>query len=106
MGRHDAWRTFVFGLLARRLSRVIQVIEEVAFHRMDARIAGYLLHRLPEGADVLATTHETIASDLGSSREVVSRLLKEFEHEGLVDLGRGRIRVLAPDGLRAVSRKD
>ncbi len=91
---YSPWQHYVFQLLSRRLESVIEVIEEVAFRRMDARLADYLLERAAQGgSDALNATHEMIAADLGSSREVVSRLLKDFEREGLVLLGRGRIQL-------------
>jgi len=94
MRDHPAWRQFVFELIARRLASVIATVDEVAFQRLDARLAVYLLHQLQrtEG-DTLSTTHEDIASELGSARAVISRKLKSFEHRGLVALGRGQITV-------------
>lgn len=95
---HEAWRGFAFDLLARRLADVIETVEEVAFRRLDARVAAHLLQR---GVRVVPTTHEAVATELGSSREVVSRVLKELERQGLVTLTRGAIQVDDPAGLRA-----
>lgn len=94
---HAAWRTYVFDLLATRLAAVMETVEEVAFRRVDARLAAYLL----EEGDEVSRTHETIAFDLGTSREVVSRILKEFENEGFVTLSRAVVRTLDPVALRA-----
>ncbi len=88
------WQTYVFGLLSNRLAQVMEVVHEVAFLKMDARLAGYLLHRADQ--DIVAATHETIALELGTSREVVSRLLKALEHEGAVRLTRGVIHIQDP----------
>jgi CRP/FNR family transcriptional regulator len=93
------WRGFIFGLVALRLAGVISVVEEVAFRRMDRRVAEYLARGLPSTV-VIATTHQQMAYDLGTSREVVTRILKELEQRGLVAVARGRIEVLDPAGLR------
>jgi len=101
MHDHPAWRQFVFQLIARRLVTVIETVDEVTFQRLDARLAAHLLDQLQTAkGDALHVTHETIASELGSSREVISRQLKMLEQEGLVTLGRGVITVHDPAGLR------
>lgn len=96
------WRAYVFGLVARRLADVIDVVEGVAFRRMDRRLADYLLRTMGPEQAVIAT-HQQIAFDLGSSREVVSRLLKDFEQSGLVAIARGRVHLLDPPRLRVVA---
>ena len=94
VSQHDPWRQYVFDLLANRLHTIIAVLEEVVFRRLDARLVTYLLDQATSQAGKrIRTTHEAIASDLGSSREVVSRLLKEFEHEGILHLERGNISI-------------
>ncbi|WP_457652765.1 Crp/Fnr family transcriptional regulator [Rhodocaloribacter sp.] len=99
LDEHDAWRQYVFDLLWQRLADVITVVEAVTFRRMDARIATYLVEAASGGTDV-RTTHEAIADELGTAREVVSRNLKEFEREGLLKLSRGTIHLTNPEGLR------
>ncbi|NEQ72837.1 MAG: Crp/Fnr family transcriptional regulator [Okeania sp. SIO2C9] len=90
--RHNTiWQEYIFGLLSQRLANVIEIIEEVAFHRMDSRIASYLLHNVNSQIKNLQITHEAIAQELGSSREVVSRILKTFERQKLLSLSRGKI---------------
>ncbi|HNH27211.1 MAG TPA: Crp/Fnr family transcriptional regulator, partial [Anaerolineales bacterium] len=91
--RYDLWRDFVFDLLSQRLSTVMAVVDEVVFHRMDRRVANLLLKRGKE-ENPIHITHQEIASDLGSSREVISRLLEDFISEGSVRSGRGIIEVL------------
>ena len=93
MHEYRDWRQYIFELIARRLGNVIELVEEVAFQRMDTRLAAYL-HERSEQAEVIRKTHEGIATDLGTSREVVSRLLKELEQQGLVVLARGEVRIL------------
>jgi len=72
----------------------------VAFQRLDQRLATLLLARGP----VLAQTHQQLADELGTVREIVTRLLRRFERDGLLRLGRERIELLDPEGLRSVSR--
>jgi hypothetical protein len=74
-------------------------VVHVAFQRLDQRLAGLLLGRAP----VLHITHQQLADELGSVREIVSRLLKGFAEQGLVTLGRERIEVCDAAGLRRVA---
>lgn len=90
--KYDQMRGFIFSVLARRLTDVMTLVEEVAFQRMDERLIEYIVEKSEEGA--LRTTHQKIASDLGTSREVVSRLLKDFERQGRVSLSRNLIKLL------------
>lgn len=76
--------------------------EELAFRRLDHRLAAVLVDRAREGE--INATHHDLAAELGSAREVVSRALKTFEQQGLVSLGRGIIRVTAPERLRQIAR--
>ncbi|MDY7019905.1 MAG: Crp/Fnr family transcriptional regulator [Cyanobacteriota bacterium] len=85
------WQAYIFGLLSQRLANVIEIIEEVAFRRMDSRIASYLLNNVSNQSHTVRITHEAIAQELGSSREVVSRILKTFEKQKILSLLRGKI---------------
>lgn len=90
VNQYDVWSEFLWGMLSSRFAEVISLVEEVAFQRVDKRTAEYLLHLA--GADgKIKKTHQDIAADIGSSREVISRILKEFEHKGLITLSRGEI---------------
>jgi len=100
MSESKPWSAFIFGLIAKRLVEVISVLEDVAFHRMDERIAAYLIAIAAQGTTVNITHHE-IASDLGSTREVVSRILKDFESKALVEGVRGKLTILDLPGLQA-----
>ena len=102
--RHEAWRAYLFDLLTRRLASVIDLVEAVAFRHMDTRLADYLI-KTTSSTETLEKTHEAVAADLGTSREVVSRLLKDFEQDGLVALSRGVIRVRDKDGLARIDKK-
>ncbi len=97
--RYDPWRDFVFELLSQRLSTVMALVEEIAFRRMDTRLAGFLAERgLRTG--VVALTHQEIAAELGSSREVISRLLEDLSEAGVVRSTRGKIDILDARALR------
>jgi CRP/FNR family transcriptional regulator, anaerobic regulatory protein len=90
---YDAWRGFVFDLLSQRLSSVMAIVDEVAFRRMDARVASLLVER-SRVENPIHITHQEIAAELGSSREVISRLLEDFSSERLIKLMRGTIEIL------------
>ena len=96
--RYDLWRDFVFDLLSQRLSTLMTIVDEVAFRRMDTRLASFLLTR-SRVQNPIRITHQEIASELGSSREVISRLLEDLSARGLVRSARGEIEVLDADGL-------
>ena len=96
--RFDPWREFVFDLLSQRLSTLMAVVDEVAFRRMDARLASFLLAR-SRIQNPICITHAEIASELGSSREVISRLIEDLSTRGIVRLARGEIEVLDLEGL-------
>ncbi|NOH03197.1 MAG: Crp/Fnr family transcriptional regulator [Chloroflexi bacterium] len=100
--RYDVWRGFVFDLLSQRLSTVMAIVDEIAFQRMDRRVAALLLKRAGIQNPV-RITHQEIAAELGSSREVISRLLEDFASEGIVRSGRGAVEVLDFDGLKSRS---
>ncbi|MCB0036347.1 MAG: Crp/Fnr family transcriptional regulator [Anaerolineales bacterium] len=92
INQYDVWRNYVFGLLSYRLAGVIATIEEVAFRRVDVRIAEFLL-KTADARGHLTITHQEIASELGTAREVVSRILKDFEREGVITLARGAVTI-------------
>jgi CRP/FNR family transcriptional regulator len=102
VSRYDAWREFVFDLLSQRLSSVMAIVDEIAFRRMDARVASLLLNR-SRVQNPLHITHQEIAAELGSSREVVSRLLEDFAAHGMIRLDRGEVEVLDAEELEARS---
>ncbi|AWB08664.1 Crp/Fnr family transcriptional regulator (plasmid) [Azospirillum humicireducens] len=103
VARSAAFRDFVFASFGNRLTGMMMLIEEVAFGRVDLRLARFLADRR-DGAGGLDITHQTLAVELGTVREVVSRQLKEFERRGFVALSRGRIQVLDAAALLDLSR--
>lgn len=96
VAEHAPFREMAFKLFADRLTGLMQLVEEVAFRKLDQRLAAWLLERGP----LITASHQKVADELGSVREIASRLLKQFEEEGSVRLGRERIEVLDPAPLR------
>lgn len=102
MSRFPAWQEYLFGLVSERLAEVIAVVEEIAFRRVDHRLAAYLLKRAESnGNRAIKVTHQEIASDLGTSREVISRILKDFESRQMINANRGSIDLLDTRALRS-----
>ncbi|WP_439535348.1 Crp/Fnr family transcriptional regulator [Methyloversatilis sp.] len=93
------FRRFVFGLFSERVADLMQLVEAIAFHRLDQRLASLLLGH----GKTLHTTHQQLADELGSVREIVTRLLKSFADQGLVSLGRNQIDILDAAGLRGIA---
>jgi CRP/FNR family transcriptional regulator len=93
IAEHESIRRFVFQMFTSRLTEVMSLVEEVAFRRMDQRLARRLLDLLLENTSrgTVEVTHAELAADLGTAREVVSRLLKELERRGAIGLSRGKI---------------
>jgi CRP/FNR family transcriptional regulator, anaerobic regulatory protein len=89
----EVFRRFVLSNYGDLISDLIVLVDEVAFHRLEARLARLLVEAAQKGA-AITSTHQQLAAGLGSAREVVSRHLKEFERNGWVQLGRGQIEVL------------
>ena len=97
---HAPFRDFVFHLFAERIGELMQLVEEVAFARLDQRLAKLLLARQETTLNV---THQQLADELGSVREIVSRLLKGFAAQGLVSLGREQLTLLDRPGLQKLA---
>jgi CRP/FNR family transcriptional regulator, anaerobic regulatory protein len=97
----EAFRRFVFDMYGARLAEVMELIDEVAFRKLDARLARLLVQRGP----VLEATHQNLADELGSVRVFVSRLLRSFEERGWVALARERISVVDAKALLEFSRQ-
>lgn len=97
---HAPFRDFVFHLFAERIAELMQLVEEVAFTRLDQRLARLIV---AQDRAVLNVTHQQLADELGSVREIVSRLLKGFAEQGLVALGREQLTVTDRAGLLKVA---
>ncbi len=96
-----AFRNEVLGLFAERMADLTSLIDAVAFHKLDRRLAAALLGH----GQQLAVTHQTLANELGTVREMVTRLLRRFEREGWVTLGREQIQIVNSTALRDFSHR-
>lgn len=92
MAASAAFRASIMASYGRRLNDLMLLVEEVAFRRMDQRLEEWLSARASQGQ--ISVTHQEIAEELGTAREVISRLLKEMERQGRVSLSRGHVRCL------------
>jgi len=93
------FRQFVFSTYSQRITELMHVIEDVAFHRIDVRLADKLL-ALSGGDQKIKITHQELSKELGSAREVVSRQLSEFQRRQWISQSRGAIELLDIDSLR------
>lgn len=96
LGRHDAFREYVFHLFSDRLTDLMHLVSAVAFQKLDQRLAALLIAK----PSPLYTTHQALADELGSAREMVSRLLKGFAEQGWVRLAREQIEVIDARALK------
>jgi len=93
-------------LMASRFSEVMWLMEQIMWKSMDKRAAAFLLEESAiEGSSSLNITHETIANHLGTHREVITRMLRYFQTEGMVKLTRGTVEITDEKALRALSNK-
>src|SRR6185436_18738131 len=95
-----AFRAFVFKAASRRMGHLLALFDDVAFRRVDQRLASRLLL----GPEPIAATHQMLADELGTSREVVSRILETFQQSGMIKLGRKRIEIVDRNALDRLHR--
>lgn len=97
MQRYPSWKSFVMTTIRNRFQELLNAIDQIAFHKLDQRLLSYLREKaaVTENSE-LHISHEQIAMELASSREVISRLLKKMENEKMVVLGRNMIRIIQP----------
>jgi CRP/FNR family transcriptional regulator len=96
---HEPFRNYIFSLFAERIGELMQLVEAVAFQKLDQRLAALLLGK----GRLIQVTHQALADELGSVREIVSRLLKSFAEQGIVSLGREQIEIVDPARLRRIA---
>jgi CRP/FNR family transcriptional regulator, anaerobic regulatory protein len=95
MQQYKPWYYFVMETYRSRFEEVLNTVDSIAFHKLDERLLEYINKHLEvEGGDILHTTHQDIANELSTSREVISRLLKQLEKKGVVKLSRNQIELL------------
>jgi CRP/FNR family transcriptional regulator len=99
VAEHEPFRNYVFSLFSERIADLLQLVDAVAFQKLDQRLAALLLGK----GKTIHTTHQALADELGSVREIVSRLLKNFAEQGLVSLGREQIEIMDAARLRRVA---
>lgn len=100
----EAFRHFVFLAYSKRMTDLFHVIDEVAFKRIDIRLAGLLVRMEDRFDGPIAVTQQDLAFELGSAREVISRQLQEFKKRGWLELGRGSISLNDTGALRALAQ--
>lgn len=98
----DAFRQFVFAAYSRRLVDLMRVVDDVAFGRIDVRLADRLLTMAGDQTEISAT-HQHLATELGTAREVISRTLQDFQKRDLIAQSRGRISLVDTEGLRVLA---
>lgn len=101
LGDSESFRRFVFAGMGSRLAQVTRRFEQMVLSSVQHRLVAYILNRA-ESDPVISITHEQLATEIASAREVVSRKLKALEVAGLISLGRGRITVIDIVGLEAL----
>ena len=95
---------FTNEIMATRFSEVMWLMEQIMWKSFDKRLAGFLLEECSlEGTNILKITHETIASHMGTAREVVTRMLRYFQNEGMVKLSRGTVTITDEEKLLGLS---
>lgn len=105
MEKSQEAKDYVFSLFATRLTDVLLLLDEVVFQRMDERLAAILLENSARhGSDEVLATHEQLAEDAGTAREVVTRVLREFSMNNWVAVSRGKVKILDRKGLSHVRR--
>ncbi len=92
---YPEWLDYIFRLYHKRFEELLEVVNAVAFKKMDERLLDFIKKKsVLSASKTLAVTHENLANELGTARVVVSRLLKQMEQEGLVKLGRNKITIM------------
>lgn len=101
-GRSPVFRAFVFQAYSRRIADLFALIEDIVFQKMDVRLAARLLELASD--DRVPATHQALASELGTAREVISRLLADFQRRGWIEQSRGEVRLVGRAGLERLAR--
>lgn len=97
MSKDPKWLNYVFQIYHKRFEELLEVVNAIAFKKMDERLLQFLKKKAEvSGSNDIKITHEQLGQELGTAREVISRLLKQMESEGLVKLGRNRITLNTP----------
>ncbi len=92
--KYKSWRGFVQQLYYQRLDVLLDLVDAIAFRQVDERLLDKLRELANKHGNAIPLTHQKLAAEIGSAREVVSRLLKQLEIQGIVKLDRGTIHIL------------
>ena len=99
------FRNFVYSSIDKGMNELIGLLEDVSFGRMDSRLARRLLQLADSTHPIITVTHQTLGDELGTAREVVSRILKVFERQGWIRLQRGRVEIVDWRQLRSLAQQ-
>ncbi|WP_108660351.1 Crp/Fnr family transcriptional regulator [Acuticoccus kandeliae] len=102
VGRSKEFREFIFNAYSRRITDLFLLIDEIVFKRIDVRLAARLL-AMAEPGGIVKATHQMLATELGTAREVISRTLQDFQKRGIVEQARGELRILDADRLHDIA---
>lgn len=102
VARSAEFREFVFNAYSRRITDLFSLIDEIVFQRIDVRLAARLIELAQDG--VVKATHQVLANELGTAREVISRTLSEFQRRGWIEQARGEVHLTAPAALGRMAR--
>lgn len=102
VAQSKSFRDFVFAAFSKRITDLFLMIDEIAFQKMDVRLADKLVELSGEGNDI-ATTHQKLSVELGTAREVVSRQMQEFHRRGWIEQSRGNVTLLDKSALKDLS---
>lgn len=95
MREYPEWLDYMFRLYHKRFEELLDVVNEIAFKKMDERLMNYIENKVAlSKSNIISITHEQMANELGTARVVISRLLKQLETDGVVELGRNKIILL------------
>lgn len=101
----EVFRAYVFGLYGERIAALLNLVEAIAYQKLDQRLASLLLEHASAGSATIHVTHQALADELGSVREIVTRLLRSFEDRGWVELGREKIVIRDADAIAALAQQ-
>lgn len=91
---------FTYKLISERFLEVMTLIDEIIFRRIDERLIEFLLKQASKDGDIIEMTHEELAIQLGTAREVISRIMKGLERDGYIQLSRGKVRIMNHSNLK------
>jgi CRP/FNR family transcriptional regulator len=104
VNKYESWRRHFFENMSIRIIEILQALENIAFKRLDGRLAAYLLERFPDNLLIIKITHEELAREIGANRVSISRILEDWKNEGIIELARGKIIVKNRNKILEIAR--